>query len=211
MTDKKKFIIGSRGSKLSLAYSRHVKNLLIKSKGFQKLLLMIFSGISILLISISLYYAPAASFSKVDVSESKSLNGLEYIKNQNIDELDSISFLNKTVNNQQALVEAVGTSYSEFGRISSSTGIPTILGWPAHEIQWRGSDLGLSERADDVERIYQSLDPIETYSLLVKYKVSYVYIGPRERRQYGISGMSKFEAFMDKVFETDTVVIYKVR
>ena len=31
MTDKKKFIIGSRGSKLSLAYSGHVKNLLIKS------------------------------------------------------------------------------------------------------------------------------------------------------------------------------------
>jgi porphobilinogen deaminase len=31
MTDKKKFIVGSRGSKLSLAYSRHVKNLLIKS------------------------------------------------------------------------------------------------------------------------------------------------------------------------------------
>ena len=31
MTDKKKFIIGSRGSRLSLAYSNHVKNLLIKS------------------------------------------------------------------------------------------------------------------------------------------------------------------------------------
>jgi len=31
MTDKKKFIIGSRGSKLSLAYSGHVKNLLLKS------------------------------------------------------------------------------------------------------------------------------------------------------------------------------------
>jgi len=30
MTDKKKFIIGSRGSKLSLAYSSYVKNLLIK-------------------------------------------------------------------------------------------------------------------------------------------------------------------------------------
>ena len=30
MTDKKKFIIGSRGSKLSLAYSRYVKNLLLK-------------------------------------------------------------------------------------------------------------------------------------------------------------------------------------
>ena len=31
MIDKKKFIIGSRGSKLSLAYSNHVKRLLIKS------------------------------------------------------------------------------------------------------------------------------------------------------------------------------------
>jgi len=31
MADKKKFIIGSRGSKLSLAYSSHVKNLLIQS------------------------------------------------------------------------------------------------------------------------------------------------------------------------------------
>jgi len=30
MTNKKKFIIGSRGSKLSLAYSNHVKNLLVK-------------------------------------------------------------------------------------------------------------------------------------------------------------------------------------
>ena len=30
MTDKKKFIIGSRGSKLSLAYSSYVKNLLVK-------------------------------------------------------------------------------------------------------------------------------------------------------------------------------------
>ena len=31
MTDNKKFVIGSRGSKLSLAYSGHVKNLLLKS------------------------------------------------------------------------------------------------------------------------------------------------------------------------------------
>ena len=31
MTDKKKIIIGARGSKLSLAYSNHVKNLIIKS------------------------------------------------------------------------------------------------------------------------------------------------------------------------------------
>ena len=31
MADNKKFIIGSRGSKLSLAYASHVKDLLLKS------------------------------------------------------------------------------------------------------------------------------------------------------------------------------------
>jgi len=105
----------------------------------------------------------------------------------------------------------VGPSYSEHGRISAATGIPTILGWPAHEKQWRGSDAGLSIRTDDVQAIYQSLDPVATYNLLAKYKISYVYIGPRERRQYGTSGLNKFDLFMDKVFNTQTVVIYKLR
>ena len=31
MTNKKKIIIGARGSKLSLAYANHAKNLIIKS------------------------------------------------------------------------------------------------------------------------------------------------------------------------------------
>ena len=31
MTEKKKFVIGSRGSKLSLAYSGYVKDLLLKT------------------------------------------------------------------------------------------------------------------------------------------------------------------------------------
>ena len=189
----------------------YIGSLLIKSRGFHKFILIVFSGISIFLLSVSLYYAPAAAFTKVDTSESRSLDGLEYIKNENTDEFEAINFLVRSANNQEALVEAVSTSYSEYGRISASTGIPTILGWPAHEIQWRGSDSGLTQRANDVERIYQSLDPIETYSLLGKYNVSYVYIGPRERRQYGTSGLSKFEVFMYKVFDTDTVVIYKLR
>tara|TARA_Y100000590_G_scaffold247425_1_gene278000 strand:- start:19521 stop:21881 length:2361 start_codon:yes stop_codon:yes gene_type:complete len=189
----------------------YVGYLLIKSDGLQKLIVASSVLISVVLLSISLYYAPAAAFTKMDTAEVKSLDGLEYIKNKNPDELAAINFLINTSEKHEALVEAVGTSYSEYGRISASTGIPTILGWPAHEIQWRGSDLGLSQRADDVERIYQGLDPQEAYSLLVKYDVSYVYVGPRERRKYGTSGLEKFEGLMTKVFDTDTVVIYKIR
>jgi len=189
----------------------YIGYLLIKSNGVQKLIAASFGCVLVVLLSICLYYAPAAAFTKVDTSDIKSLDGLDYIKNKNPDELAAINFLINSSNKHDALVEAVGTSYSEYGRISSSTGIPTILGWPAHEIQWRGSDLGLSQRANDVERIYQGLDPKETYALLDKYNVNYVYVGPRERRKYGISGLEKFETFMIKVFDADTVAIYKIR
>ena len=189
----------------------YIGYLLIKSNGVQKLIAASFGCVLVVLLSICLYYAPAAAFTKVDTSDIKSLDGLDYIKNKNPDELAAINFLINSSNKHDALVEAVGTSYSEYGRISSSTGIPTILGWPAHEIQWRGSDLGLSQRANDVERIYQGLDPKETYALLDKYNVNYIYVGPRERRKYGISGLEKFETFMIKVFDADTVAIYKIR
>ena len=32
-----------------------------------------------------------------------------------------------------------GGDYSAYGRISSRTGLPTLLGWPDHEYRWRDS------------------------------------------------------------------------
>ncbi len=36
------------------------------------------------------------------------------------------------------LVEAVGGAYTEFGRLSAASGVPTFLGWANHELVWRG-------------------------------------------------------------------------
>ena len=38
------------------------------------------------------------------------------------------------------VLEAVGGQYSAYGRVAANTGLPTVLGWPGHEWQWRGSD-----------------------------------------------------------------------
>jgi len=202
------WILLSISAAISVYYLYHS---FTKIKGVRKFGLLFFGGLCGILIIGSLYYGPAASFSKIDTSKPPTLDGLLYIKSQNPDEFEAIELLTLVVQEGEALVEAVGPSYSEHGRISAATGIPTILGWPAHEKQWRGSDAGLSIRTDDVQAIYQSLDPVATYNLLAKYKISYVYIGPRERRQYGTSGLNKFDLFMDKVFNTQTVVIYKLR
>ena len=47
--------------------------------------------------------------------------------------------------------------------------------------------------------------------LMKKYGVDLVYIGHRERMVYGQAGMSKFSEFMDKIFDSGGVSLYRVR
>ena len=51
----------------------------------------------------------------------------------------------------------------------------------------------------------------EAKALLNMYAVDYVYIGAREKEAYGIEGLGKFPEFMDLIFTTDGVDIYKIR
>jgi uncharacterized membrane protein len=107
------------------------------------------------------------------------------------------------------IVEAVGGDYSDYGRVSSSTGLPTVLGWPNHEHQWRGSTQLQDDRTEDVARIYQSNNAAEVFRLMDKYGVTYVYVGRRERANYGGIGMTDFAGFMRTAFEASGVVIYQ--
>ena len=102
-------------------------------------------------------------------------------------------------------MEAVGDDYSDFARISSSTGLPTILGWKGHELQWRSSSASFQGREDDVRAIYSSGDPNEVRRLLSAYDVRYVYLGSRERQTYGGESLGGFGAFLRTAFEQDGV------
>ena len=108
------------------------------------------------------------------------------------------------------MVEAVGGDYSDFARISSSTGLPTILGWKGHELQWRISIGSFQGREDDVRAIYSSSDPEEVRRLLESYGVRYVYLGSRERRSYGGEHLAKFGAFLRTAKEWDGVIVYEM-
>ena len=157
----------------------------------------------------SLYYPAAAIASKPDPSAGpRGLDGLAHLASA--DERGAIEFLRDSAGPESAVLEAVGGSYTEFGRISAATGVPTVLGWPGHEVQWRGSAGPLAGREDDVRTIYQSPDALVAENLLGRYGVDYVYVGPRERRAYGTDGLGKFEEFMDRVYSTETVVIYRM-
>ena len=183
----------------------------------------------VLLLIGSLYYPLAAAKTKPDTPYAgPTLDGLSFVQQNRPAEYDAIAWLKQNASPDAAIVEAVG-EWSDWGLISRSTGLPTIVNWLGHQKQWRGGwekfdankpdvsralrDKYFDDRTAEVERIYTTLDPAEAQLILYKYDIDYVYIGQRERDKYGIEGIPKFDAIADLVF-TDSngeSAIYRVR
>ena len=107
------------------------------------------------------------------------------------------------------------SSWTNAGRISSSTGRPTLLGWEGHENQWRTAYEMIAQRKVHVREIYETEDLARARELLVTYDVQYVVVGPRERAAYGQSGMAKFTTlghlvFPDSTADVNDFLIYSV-
>ena len=182
----------------------------------------------------SLYYAPAAASSKVgNFGDGPSIDGLDFVGRRSQAERDAIQYVRENVDHGSAVLEAVG-EWFDAGLISRSTGVPTVINWPGHQMQWRGSRVALETdgqdpvgvcdslegqeatrylvcREADVTRIYQTQDTEEAKNLLARYDVEYVYVGPRERQKYGTDGLAKFPALAETVFSKGDVAIYRVR
>jgi uncharacterized membrane protein len=142
------------------------------------------------------------------------LDGTAYLAQSQPDDYAAVKWLNEHVSGAPIILEAPGTGGSSYvyeGRVSALTGLPTLLGWAGHEGQWRGSYDVQNARTPDIETIYNSRDPQVAASLLDKYGVTYVYVGPVERGTYDPRGLEKFGQFMDVVYQQGAVTIYKVR
>jgi uncharacterized membrane protein len=162
-------------------------------------------------------YVPAALESRSNgFSGPTTLNGLSYYEQFQPDDAAAIDWLDRNVGGTPVVVEATGGSYSAFGEVAWMTGLPTILGWDFHEIQWRGASIIPieDERKRDVDTIFTTTDSHLTQDLLNKYAATYVFVGPLEKQAYeknGTAGLTKFGQFMDVVYKNPGVTIYKIR
>jgi uncharacterized membrane protein len=130
----------------------------------------------------------------------------------------SIDWLRANAPDGSVIVEAVDGQYDMqglgVGGVSAATGLPTIMGWPGHQGQWRGGhpeandQIGIREQA--VRSIYESGDSGLVSNLLREYRVRYVYVGNAERTLYGESGLAVFDIVAKEVFRDGDVVIYEV-
>ncbi|HEY8597638.1 MAG TPA: DUF2298 domain-containing protein [Thermomicrobiales bacterium] len=166
-----------------------------------------------------------------------SLDGLDFVRTAQPEEWRGITWVRDNVPAGTVVAEAPGCSYGEFygiphDRVSAFAGVTTPLGWGGHESQWRGGSpamvAALGPRGEEVNRLYNTTDPVEATAIMDRYDIRYVYVGLFERVGYSAGGigadckagggytqegLAKFDTLMDRAFATPggNVVIYKRR
>ena len=129
---------------------------------------------------------------------------------------EGIEWLRENVEGSPVVLEGQTPTYRWGGRISISTGLPSIVGWPWHQSQQRWEYRSVvGDRVREVNEAYRTPRIAKALSIMEKYGVSYVYVGQLERLYYPESGLKKFDeavgSALEKVFDNGVVVIYRLK
>ncbi|MBN1165734.1 MAG: hypothetical protein JXA44_01240 [Methanospirillaceae archaeon] len=133
------------------------------------------------------------------------LDGSAFLDTRYPDDAAGIRYL-KTLPADTVIVEAEGGDYSYYGRMSSFTGLATIIGWPFHEIMWRNDDSNwYNTRLCDLRMMYEN--PEMAASLMQKYHATVLIIGEAERSRYAVKPPLK--DFI-QIFKAGSTRIYRL-
>jgi YYY domain-containing protein len=175
----------------------------------------VWQGAFVVLILAGMVYPVLATYNKANKFQNQpTLDGIAWIEQVYPNDHTAILWLRENAAPGDVILEAPADSYASYryeGRVSAMTGQPTLLGWGGHQGQWRGNYDEPARRAPDIELLYNGIDPETTLTLLDKYDITYVYVGPVERQRYKPNGLQKFERLMDVAFEQGDVVVYRRR
>jgi YYY domain-containing protein len=189
-------------------------------------------GILTILLLFAALYPPLATSAKIrdrfDTSVGPGLDGWAYMEQARYNDpngqqydlkwdLEAIRWLLDNVEGSPVTLEGHTPEYRWGARYSINTGLPTVLGWNWHQRQQRAAadDQMVWKRANDVATIYNTPDSLSAESLLRKYGVRYIIVGPLERAYYEPVGLAKFEEMASEgklsvVFRNEGVTIYQV-
>lgn len=168
------------------------------------------AGLAALVLA-ALAYPLAAPFNRTgNFSRNPTLDGLDFVAKDAPGEYAATVWLRDTAPANAVVLEAPGPDYSDFGRVASRTGVPTVLNWVGHEQQWRGDNRLFGDREADVDTIFRDFDRGQVVGLLKQYGVTHVYIGNRERERYGPTIRDRFDGWLPVAFEREGVTVFAV-
>lgn len=178
---------------------------------------LIYRGVLILIMMAGMTYTSLGLWTKTNAFKPAmglTLDGTAYLLNQSPNEMSAIAWLSAAP--AGVVAEAVGGSYSIYGRVSTLSGQPTVLGWDFHETQWRGSSLLLGTRQNDIQRLYCTRDWNEAQEIINLYNIRYIFLGNLERSDFtpancpgGLNDV-KFIRNLAVAFQQGEVTVYMV-
>lgn len=114
------------------------------------------------------------------------VDGLAYLKTEQggryAGEYAAIDWLLENADEHDVILTAGGSEWRmELGRVSSGSGVPTLIGWTGHERQWHLGDpvfqTIIDKRLDAINALY-SVPP--SRDALDRYDATLIYVGPTE-------------------------------
>ncbi|MFZ5818482.1 MAG: DUF2298 domain-containing protein [Chloroflexota bacterium] len=133
------------------------------------------------------------------------LDYFDIVADNNPDEAAALRWLQTAPDG--VVAEAIGGSYSGYGRVAVYTGLPAVLGWPFHEYQWRGTFSIQGAREADIKTLYATNDWQTASDILERYNIRYVYVGDLERVEP--LQEDKFTQYLRVAFQDGNVTVYE--
>jgi YYY domain-containing protein len=130
---------------------------------------------------------------------------------------EAIRWLQDNVAGSPVVLEAHNEQYHWSSRIADYTGLPTVLGWPWHQLQQRWDyQSEVRVRAAHIREMYETASLRRAEALLRQYDIKYIVVGELERIYYNTTGLGKFSRMAEKgllepVFLSEGVVIYETK
>ncbi len=192
------------------------------------------AALFLLLVASGLMYGVYAPWKRVIDSGSRlwGLDGTAHLARSAPGDYEAIRWLKANTSGSARVLECCHDEYNfpgHAGRVSSYTGIPTLISWGGHEAQWRGGQPELlaeaGVRRQVTNDIYTakggSMGAQEMLSLLHQYGVNYVFVGATERGEGSAAGAypeervtpqaeALFKQIMSPAYTSGSTVIYKV-
>ena len=178
---------------------------------YKNRLLFIFYSLLFIFIFIYPFYSIPSYYGQLN--RKVELDGSLWLLNEYPEDKEIIDWLNNNVNNQPVILEAQGDSYTDYERISSLTGLPTVAGWWVHEWLWRGSPDFIGKRIPETTALYESRDLNLTKELIRKYNIRFIIVSTLEKQKYQNLNEEKFKKIGRLVFQSSNQkgVIYQVK
>lgn len=161
------------------------------------------------LIELCVLYTPAALLSRGHEGAAPGIDALAYLQQENRAIYASIDWGRTALPRSAVVLEAEGKSFTPTNRFSMATGLPTVVGWPDHEVTWRGSGENVTQRMVDVRTFYTAGASAPALEVARRYGVTHVFIAARELELYGADVAARFSDW-HTVFDEGNVRIVEV-